>query len=428
MTLRLKVFSGLLLLALVFRLVISTSIYSGDVNNHLGWGQSNLRSGFSGAYDRIYSGIMQPTYPPLALYAFTTSTGLYDLAYQLSYLNITRFHLFPRRTIWLLQNQNVLPAFNKVMAMISDVGIGFLLYRFIRRYFPSRPRLAFLISAAYLFNPAVWFNSSLWGQIESFPVFFLLLSFWLLLNRRFLACHAAFICALLIKQSSVIFIPVFLILSYRQTGLKATVKGLGLQLLIFYAAFLPFFNNFNPLWPFQVYLNRLQTGSGSNYVTDHAFNIWIWTTHLAKIPDTIHVLGPISASVVGLALFVVAAGVIIFKFFKARFSPAGLFLSTGLMPMLAFVLLTKMHERYFAPALPFLVLAAARYRWIWLIYIAVSLAHLANMYHLWWFPRIPPLVTWLSQWTSIELIAVVFIISTAVIFTRSLLPVHENRP
>lgn len=427
MTLRLGAFSGLLVFSLLFRLLISTSIYSGDVNNHISWGKSNLQFGFSGAYDRKYTGVMQPTYPPLALYAFTTSTGLYTLTTKLSLFLNQKISLFPSKIIWFLENQNVLPAFNKVIAIVSDLGIGLLVYRFVRKYFPGRPKLAFIISAAYLLNPAVWFNSSLWGQIESFPLFFLLLAIWLLTNHKPILGHAAFICALLAKQSSIIFAPLFFIISWKLMGPKNTLKGLLLQLLIFYASFIPFFGSFNPFWPFQVYLNRLQTGGGSNYITDHAFNAWIWFSHLAKIPDTIHFLGPFSAQIVGFAVFGLSAGLVILEFTRRKLTFTPVFLSSALMPMLSFLVLTKMHERYFAPALPFLVLAAAKRPWVWLIYVTVSLAHLINMYHLWWFPPIPDLISLISQWSTIEYVAGAFTICTAVVYLTYFLPVHENK-
>lgn len=426
MTRNFRVFLFVLLFSLVFRLVISPAIYSGDVNNHVGWGYSNLIYGFSGAYDREYTGIMQPTYPPISLYAFTTSTGLYHLVYQLATTLNQSFAMFPSGLIWLLEDQDVLPAFNKVAAIVSDLGIGLLIYRLLRLYFPRRPRLALIGSIAYLANPAVWYNSALWGQIESFPLFFILLSFWLVLTRKSIPAHAAFVFALLIKQSSIIFIPIFLLLSWQKFGLKQTVKGIFVQVLIFYSAFIPFFSRPDWLWPFQVYLNRLQTGSGSNYITDHAFNVWIWVTHLAKVPDTTPILGPVPAVWVGYFIFGLPVALIFLKLISARLTYSKLFLSSALLPMLSFLLLTKMHERYFAPALPFLILAAAKYRFLWIIYLIVSLAHWANIYHIWWFPRFPALVTWLSQWSTISFMAILFIVGTVVTLIYFFASRHET--
>lgn len=391
----------IVIFSLFFRLVVSPSIYSGDLNNHIGWATSILKYGPSGAYNREYVGIMQPTYPPLSLYAFTASTGLYQFIYNASLFLNNTFPIFPSRLIWMLENQNVLPAFNKIIAIVSDLGIGLLIWRF------TKSRLAMIF---YLLNPAVWYISALWGQIESFPLFFVLLSFWLGKQSRLFLAHASFVAALLSKQSSIIFAPIFLILSYRVFGLKKTVLGLFLQFILFYIAFLPFFNSANLVWPVQVYIDRLQTGSGSNWITDHAFNPWVWFTHLAKVPDTIQIIGHFSAGLIGLFLFAIVSGLVLSKLAITNFSFKKLFLSSALMPMLAFLILTKMHERYFAPALPFLAIISTSYPWMWIVYFAVSLAHLANLYHNWWFPNIPFLVNWLSSLQSINIFIITFII------------------
>ena len=91
-----------------------------------------------------------------------------------------------------------------------------------------------------------------------------------------------------------------------------------------------------------------------------------------------------------------------------------MFLASALLPALAFLLLTKMHERYFAPVLPFLVLSAAFSPGLWPVYLAVSFAHLANLYHNWWFPRFPAIVTWLSTTSTLDLLIVIFLIGTAI--------------
>ena len=405
-----KALLTLLVLSLVLRVVLSVFIYSGDVNNHIGWAKSILHFGFSGAYDRDYVGIMQPTYPPLSLFAFTTSTGLYDLTYSLSTSLNHSISSFPSKFIWALEDQDVLPAFTKVITIIADLGIGVLLYLFTRNFFPSRRALALVAAGAYLLNPAVWYTSSLWGQIESLPLFFLLLSYWYAFRYRPLFAHAAFVAALLTKQSAIIMIPIFLLISFTRFGLATTLRGLLLQLMLFYSAFSLFFSSLNPLWPIQVYINRLQTGSGSNWITDHAFNPWYWLTGGAKIPDTTIVFAGQSAQLIGFGLFIIALALVFISLTRRHTWPR-IFAATSLFPMLAFLLLTKMHERYYAPVLPFLALSATTTPWLWLVYTAVSIAHLANLHHNWWYPRVPTIVDWLSSPQSISLIISIFLVS-----------------
>lgn len=406
-----------LIFALILRLFLSTKIYSGDLNNHVGWGQSILKYGFQGAYSRQYVGIMQPTYPPFSIYAFTTSVGLYNLANSTVVTLNKNIPIFPSKVVWLMEDQNIRPAFTKTITIISDLGIGLLLFMFVRKYRPRSYKLAIFTAFAYLFNPAVWYTSSLWGQIESFPLFFLLLSFWYLFNHKATASHLCFIAALLCKQQIIIFIPIFILASLKQFGLKKTLLGGAFQLIVLYITYLPFAPNLNPLWPFYVYINRIQTGSGSVWVTDHAFNVWIWFSHLKKIPDSTALNG-VPTVYLGYLFFFTPTIFLLYRYLKTKLNPQLTLLCLSAVPMLSFLLLTKMHERYFAPALPFLILSSAFSPWLWLVSGLVSLAHLANLHHEWWYPRIDWLVTWLSTWSTIELIAIIFIISTTlVLFT-----------
>ncbi|HJZ05720.1 hypothetical protein A2634_04950 [Candidatus Amesbacteria bacterium RIFCSPHIGHO2_01_FULL_48_32] len=408
MTRPIKRLIAILVLGVVLRLALSVTIYSGDLNNHVAWGNGILRSGFHNAYYHEYPGVMQPTYPPLALYSFTTSVGLYRLLYSAATFINRTLPVFPSGLIWALEDQDVLPAFTKITSIVADIGIGFLIFRFSR---------SFIATMAYIFNPAVWYLSSIWGQIESLPIFFFLLALWSTHRKHFFATNLAFTAALLFKQSSIIFAPIFAILSWRRFGLPKTIIGITLQFSVVYLVYLPFAPSISLLWPIQIYVDRLQTGSGSNWVTDHAFNPWIWTTHLQKIPDTIPVIGSVTAGQLGLFLFGTFASLVLIRLTLSQISFSNLFLATSLMPILSFLLLTKMHERYLAPALPFLALAAAFRPRLWPIFIVLSLAHLANLYHEWWFPRIPVLVNWLSFWNTIQLMATIITTCSIIVLT-----------
>ncbi|KKU94751.1 hypothetical protein A3H89_01200 [Candidatus Amesbacteria bacterium RIFCSPLOWO2_02_FULL_48_11] len=409
-----KSFLVVLVISLIGRVVLSITAYSGDLNNHIGWAESILQSGTFGAYDRQYPGIMQPTYPPLALYAFVTSTWSYHVISDISHIANNSFPAFPSRFIWFWQRQQILPAFNKVPAILSDIGIGVLIYVFLRRNFPSRPLISLIGATAYLFNPAVWYTSSIWGQIETLPLFFILLSYWCILQKKIIPSHLAFAAALLSKQSSIIFLPVFLLVSWRLAGPVRTVVGLLFQLLIAYLVYLPFFSSPSLLWPVSVYLNRIQIGSGSNYISDHAFNLWALVTRLQKIPDTSVVFLGLSAGLVGLAAFILSYCLALLVLWKKKLTFPALVTLNALIPALAFLVLTKMHERYFAPVLPFLALAAAYYPWLWPVYVLVSAAHLANLYHLWWFPPLPPVIAWLMAWPNIMILIMVFTAGTLI--------------
>ena len=166
----------LILVSLALRIWMSVQIYSGDLNNHIGWAESILKEGSRGAYSREYVGIMPPTYPPLALYGFITSSWMHSLVEKTIWSLNLNVPAFPSSLVWLFEDQDVLPSFYKVIAIFGDLGLGVLVYKFAREAFKLSNKISLLAAGAFLFNPAIWYLSSLWGQIESFTLFFFILS------------------------------------------------------------------------------------------------------------------------------------------------------------------------------------------------------------------------------------------------------------
>jgi Gpi18-like mannosyltransferase len=406
---------ALMFLGLVLRLALCITVYSGDVNNHVEWGRSILREGSSGAYDRHYRGVMQPTYPPLALYAFTTSYWMYDSVYNLSWALNKTTPVFPSAIIWALEDQDVLPAFHKAVSIISDLGIAVLIYALSRKVFSVSHGAGLSAAAIFLFNPAIFYNSALWGQMESPPIFWVMLSIWLFLTKRPLLGHSAFIFAMLFKQSTLIFTPLILLLSLFKSGWKKTVVGLLLQVVIFVVSYLPFLPTSNSIteniiYPFSVYLHRIEVGSGSNYISDHAFNLWALFTHLEKIPDSIIMFSNLTANLFGKVLFIVISGWFISKYLISR-STRDLLSLFGLISFCSFMVLTRMHERYLAPAIPFLALVSASKKQLRPIFYLVSAGHLINLYHEWWFPYLDRVVPIIASWNTIYFVILLFTIS-----------------
>jgi hypothetical protein len=405
-------FVFVLILGLVLRLVLSTLIYSGDVNNHMGWAESIIKDGSLGAYDRQYIGILQPTYPPLALYSFVTSYSAYKNVYAISQFLNRSIPAFPSKFIWFLEDQDTLAAFHKILSEVSDIGITVLIFVLARLLLKSSSQAAFTAATVYVFNPAVWYNSALWGQLESPPIFFILLSLYLILKEKPLLGHASFAAALLFKQSSLIFFPAFLMFSLFKTGFKKTLTGLASQFMFFYISYLPFFNfQLSSLnYPLSLYLNRLEVGSGSNYISDHAFNLWALFTHLEKIPDTLMIFGNYSANLIGKSAFLLLLLLLLLRFIQSR-KISGLVNLMGLINLAAFLVLTRMHERYLAPALPFMAISTAASPQLWPVYLCLSLGHLINMYHNWWYPTLIWLRPVMTSWNTVVLVVIIFVVT-----------------
>jgi Gpi18-like mannosyltransferase len=417
----------LLVLGFLLRIVLSIQIYSGDVNNHISWGRDIVENGTRGIYEREFAiryGTMTPTYPPIPLFFFTPPYYLYDATYKVSWMLNLKYPIFPSNLIFFLEDQDTLPAYLKTPAIFADLFLAVVIYAFVKRILKDKEKLALVFSALVIFNPAFIYSSAYWGQIESTPLVFLMLSFYLLLFSKRAYLSAVFLTlAFLTKQTSIIFAPIFSIVYLRQFGFRKSVNGFLISLAVFFVAFLPFYKSGNILtFPYLTYWNKIQTGSGSDYVTDHAFNTWALLTGLGKISDKTQFIA-LSYRVWGYLMFsglllITLPKLIIEKIDKKSVLMAGVIVSMG-----AFLLLTRMHSRYITQALPFILLLAAYglksgKKKLLYLYIFVSAFLFINMYHNWWAPRIDVLVTVVSNMLFINSMIVLLIAAFIVLIYK----------
>jgi len=353
----------LLSLGLLLRLVLSIQIYSGDVNNHISWGKDIVENGTSGIYEREFAeryGTMTPTYPPIPLAFFTPSYFLYDYVYKTSWKLNLEYPMFPSNFIFFLEDQDTLPAFLKLPSIFADLFLAVVVFVFVKKILKGKEKSALLFASLVLFNPAFMYSSAYWGQIESTPLVFLMLSFYFLMFSKRAYYTAIFMTlALLTKQTTIIFIPIFAIIYFKKYGLTTSIKGFVLSLFVFFLAFLPFYKSGNIItFPYLTYWNKIQTGSGSDYVTDHAFNMWALLTGLGKISDSTR-FALSTYRVWGYLLFIGLFAATLPKLAIKKINKQGVLLVGTIIAIGAFLFLTRMHSRYLAQALPFVLILAA---------------------------------------------------------------------
>lgn len=355
----------LLVLALFLRLGLSYFQFSGDVKNHIVWGHSVLEEGPAGIYQRHFPGFNDANYPPVAIALFGLSVYLYTAVIALiTYLNQT-VGLFPSFLVPLFSTENMQAAFLKLPSITADLGIGYLIFRLA-------PKNKYLLSSLYLVNPAVIYISAVWGQIESLPVFFLLLSLYLLPKRYYLS-FAAFVLAVLSKQTALWLTPIFLILWWKEGTAKKFVLGLLSQLCLFILIYLPFTS---PVGAISSYLSTL--AGSSNSITDQAFNLWYFIYGWGTKPDSLLLFGlSVRAWSLGLVgLSYISLSLMYWKRYRLDRVWNYLFV----LSLIAFFLQTRVHDRHLAPALPFLLLTTYATRKKLPLYLAVSAFHLINLY------------------------------------------------
>jgi dolichyl-phosphate-mannose-protein mannosyltransferase len=356
----------LLLFAFVLRLLFVYFQYSGDIGNHLAWGRGALE-GTLGFFHKSFPGFNQPNYPPITILLFSLSAWFYQFMQTLVISINQAVLLFPSKIVPLMETLNMQAAFIKLPAILADLGIGWLIYKLA----PVKKKSSRLIaSSLYLLNPAVIYISTVWGQIESIPIFFTLLSLYILKKNYYLS-HVFFTLAILSKQTALWLLPIFLILWLKKHSLKSFLQGASLQVVVFILIYLPF--TFSLLEPFKLYL---QTLSGSStLVSDAAWNLWHYLYPVSTL-DSVLFLG-LSVRLWSILLLLFSISFIAIKFFKNRIT---LFQSLFWLSLVAFFLQTRVHERHLFPALVFYILAFKPSSTKLVGFITLTLYHLFNLY------------------------------------------------
>jgi hypothetical protein len=361
-----------LVVAFLTRLSLAYWQYSGDVRNHLAWGESVIR--FGSEFFRVeFPGFNLPNYPSVTLYLFGLSAWLYDFYLDVTiWLNQT-IGLFPSNLVFLAQSENMEIAFMKLAPIIADLGVGWLIYLLL-----NKSKFGLLAALLYLFNPAIIYVSTVWGQIESLPIFFLLLSALGTRKKSLWLANLAFVLAILSKQTALWLAPFYLLWSYQRFGASKTIQGILLQLGIFVISFLPL--GLGPVASISWYIETL---SGSSQVaTDAAWNIWYFV--VGNQTSDSQLLGPLSIRLWSLLALSLSFGYLLYRQWLGRSQNIYQYLFWA--SSLAFFIQTRVHERHLFPALVFLLLLPLPARTRVLAYAGISSYFLANLL---WSLRLP---------------------------------------
>jgi Gpi18-like mannosyltransferase len=275
----------------------------------------------------------------------------------------------------------------KLPAILADLALawvaGVYASRIASKSFLQRVPIRALVAAAVLFNPAVFGLSAVWGQVDSVTTLFVLLSLLFLFTGpksvgREIVAFLFLAIALATKVQAGFVLPVMLYALYRRHLHRRhgqelfdgalTVGLVGVPSIALWAVSgLPF-----GLGPVALVRFYRQWASLYKVTSANAFNLWgalgqyrndVTGTDVLKIAG-------VPALYVGTALFLAAVVVVIWRVHRAldRGADEARVLTVGaaVVSLGAFVLLTRMHERYMFPALvilaPLLVARPIR-RW-----------------------------------------------------------------
>lgn len=400
----LKAFFWVILAALLLRLGVLFIGYHGDLNNNISWGTLAVERGLNGFYEsgdlpRVAGGEVgwpysAPNQPPLTLLLFTATRLVWQGVENTIWWLNNNFPVFPSGTIWFWEQKGMILSV-KVPAIIADLVIGYLLFRF----FGSRKK-ALAISALWLFNPIVWYNSSVWGQTDSVVNLLGLVGILALLEKRLVHFTVWFMLSLLFKGSLAIFAPLLFYIALRQRHVLSEWVKAGAAMLVAIVVISIWFHPQLDLlvWLANLYNSKILPGE-IGYLTANAFNFW-WLVDPGRVLDLTLYFG-LPARAWG--VIALAAGMsLVILWLKKEITPKRVFFALSIVALVSFLFMTRIHERYLYPFfIPATFLVGFLPGLLWL-YMGFATVHLVNLYNLFWVPGFGPLeklllVPWFTQ-------------------------------
>lgn len=369
----------ILLTGLIIKCVGSLYYYeAGDMGAFISWMNSLVKDGFGDFYST--HGL---AYPPLHIFV------VYIIGQICSIFNIADFSQI-----------NILLI--KSPAIICDILTALLLYKIAKKYCSNK--FSILICVAYILNPAAFFISGVWGQMDSIYTFFILLTCYLLSEKKLKLSFFAFAASILFKYQGIIFTPVIICAVLDQVILdKCTIKkffinlGAGLGAIgTIVLCHVPFMSGSSGVAGSGDYTEAL---TSFKYASVNAYNIWAmcglnWHTQEDKFMSlTYNQWGTIS--IVLLVILTIVFSLLMKKDYSKYYILSAFVIGT------MFLFSVRMHERYLFPVIP-LVLAALLVKPCaeqLLAYIGFTLFNLYNCAHvLFWYnpfaydPKAPALI------------------------------------
>ncbi|MGX4583710.1 glycosyltransferase family 39 protein [Paenibacillus chitinolyticus] len=357
------IFALALAAAVLIRFLVAPNVfgYDADVRTFMAWADRAFTVGFGNLYtDPGYF----LDYPPGYMYIL--------------YLIGAAHHLFGIG--WGTGLSLVLL---KTPPMLADLLASVLLYRLALR--SVNVRQAAVLASLYMLNPAVWINSAAWGQVDSLFMLFVLLSLLRVEDKKFPAAAVYLGLAVLLKPQGLLFGPFFLLALLWRVRHKGFGRELAVSAAAGAAAFLlpalPFAWKMEPLWLPKLYFGTL---ASYPYASLNAFNLLALLGGNFESVDGR--LFSLTYGAWGTLLFVLSL-LFVLAFFAKNMGRKGAGLYAGfLFATSAFMLMTKMHERYLFYGLLLLLAAYLRSkdRRLLVLFAGFSVTHFANVGYVLW--------------------------------------------
>lgn len=237
----------------------------------------------------------------------------------------------------------------KLPNILGDLLVAFLLFQIVLKKLTFQK--AYLVLLVYLIQPGMFFISTIWGQWDGLMTLFLLLSFFSLIQKRTISGLIFLTLAILTKPQAIPFVLPLLALGISMVGFKKFIIAGCLSFFMLLMLFYPFYPSDPFLGPYSYFSSTLKTFPPR--FTSSGFNFWYflyggWRDDLPFIFG----ISVVFWSRMITLIFIMAASLT--AYFKKDLQSR--VLSVGLAGFAFFMFFTQIHERYFYPVLPFILL------------------------------------------------------------------------
>lgn len=337
---------GVLLVLLVAKILVAPHFqYRVDVGSYSAWALKLAAEGPA----RFYAPGYFADYPPGYMYALW-AVGLLSRALRVGWQSDSFLILL------------------KLPALLADLAVARLIFARLR---PGRKRFAWITALAFALNPALLLNSTIWGQTDSVLALLALLAFFALGDRRFELAWSLAALAILTKPQALLVVPLFVLWPW---GWWKSGRPLSAALAILGTVFVvadPFRGDRPWTWLIELY-----TGTTGYYAETsvNAMNLPALLFGMRR-NDADVVLG-LSTQTWGFAIGLAIGLAFLVPYLKRRTRSLHAALVAA-ATLVAFMCLTRMHERYLYPYFVFAGLLGVSGR-VGILYWSLSALFFAN--------------------------------------------------
>lgn len=328
----------LLFLGFVVRvLLIPVSGFKADVAFWKGWGLAVADKGIIWLV-----GNTNYNYPPGFAYILDLIGKIYKLFAS------------PYNSQYWMDNNLLYLFLFKLIIIASDIGIAYLIIKIAEKL---KMKWGKLLAVLFFLNPAVLFDGVIWGQVDQFGLFLFLTATYFFINEKPKLASAIFTIAWLMKWQNILFIPIFYLFIYRRYSFNDLIKSFSVSIITFAIITFPFWFHREMASLFNLFTIN---SNWFPWYSLNAFNGWWIVSGLngMGISDKTLVLGIINAKQFGLLLFCLFYFIASLNIFLAKKEETlkQFVLSSALVVLSFFHLLTQSHERYLFHLLGFAII------------------------------------------------------------------------